>query len=271
MTTQLPLSGRCFLVTRAKAQAADFVALLESQGAEALCVPTIEIVPPESWGPLDFAMRDLDEFDIVILTSVNAVEAFFERLLENNQYYGVLTDLMIVAVGPKTAQAIERNCLHPNLIPNDHRAEGVVEALLQQGVKGKRILYPRAEIVRPLIVDELTAAGAEVFAPVAYRTIMPQGNAEKIRNLLSQGKLDAICFSSSSTFANLLKMFGDDLKNLQGRAKFFSIGPQTSETIRHHGFHVDLEPEVWTLDALVQAMVAFYQNPEPINENPEAE
>ena len=263
MLSKLPLAGRCFLVTRAKAQAADFVALLEAQGAEALCIPTIEIVPPQSWGALDFAMRDLDEFDIVILTSVNGVDAFFERLLENNQYYGVLTDIMLVAVGPKTAEAIERNCLHPDLVPDDHRAEGVIEALLQQGVKGKRILYPRAELARPLIVDSLTAAGAEVVAPVAYRTIVPEENAEKIRRLLEQNELDAICFSSSSTFRNLLTMLGDDLKKLQGRTKLFSIGPQTSETIRQHGFHVDLEPEAWTLDALVQAMVAFYQQEKP--------
>jgi uroporphyrinogen III methyltransferase/synthase len=257
---QFPLSGRRFLVTRDQAHAEDFVAMLENQGAEALCIPTIEIVPPKSWKPLDFAMRDLDEFDILILTSVNGVEVFFERLLENNQYYGVLTDILVVAVGPKTAQAIERNCIHPDLIPEDHRAEGVVDLLVQHGVKGKRVLYPRAEIARPLIIEKLTAAGAEVVAPVAYRTIVPDGSAEKIRALLSQGALDAICFSSSSTFNNLLAMLGDDFTELQGQTKLFSIGPQTSETIRKHGYNVDLEPQQWTLDALVQAMVNYYQD-----------
>ncbi len=258
MSTELPLAGRRFLVTRPQDQAADFIALLEQQGATAVCVPTIEIVPPKSWAPFDFAMQDLDEFDILILTSVNGVAAFFERLLENNQYYGVLTDILIVAVGPKTAAAIEENHIHPDIIPADHRAEGVVAELLAYGVKGKRILYPRAEIARPLIIESLQNAGAEVVAPVAYRTLMPEGNKDKIRSLLSSGDIDAICFSSSSTFNNLHSMLGDDLKTLQGETKFFSIGPQTSETIRHHGFEVALQPERWTLDALVAAMVGYY-------------
>ncbi|MDX2495483.1 MAG: uroporphyrinogen-III synthase [Desulfuromusa sp.] len=260
MATELPLAGRRFLVTRPQDQAADFILLLEQQGGSAICVPTIGIIPPESWAPLDFVMRDLEDFDILILTSINGVEAFFERLLETNQYYGTLTDMLVVAVGPKTAQAIEENCIHPDLVPADHRAEGVVAELLKHGVKGKRILYPRAEIVRPLIIDSLQAAGAEVIAPVAYRTVMPEGNEDKIRTLLNDGNIDAICFSSSSTFNNLLTMFGDDLKRLQGKTKFFSIGPQTSETIRKHGFEVDLEPESWTLDALAEAMVNYYKN-----------
>ena len=256
-----PFSGKRFLITRPQAQAADFVALIEARGGEAVCVPTIEIVPPQSWVELDSAMRDLEDFDILILTSVNGVQAFFDRLLANEQYYGVLTDMLVVAVGPKTAQAMAENCIRPNLVPDDHRAEGVVEALLARGMTGKRVLYPRAEIARPLIIDRLREAGAEVVAPVAYRTVKPIGSEEKIRGLLEREELDAICFSSSSTFENLLEMLADDLPRLQGRTRFFSIGPQTSQTIRKHGYQVDLEPERWTLDALVEAMAAYYRQP----------
>ncbi|MFK5927377.1 MAG: uroporphyrinogen-III synthase [Desulfuromusa sp.] len=259
MSAQLPLAGKRFLVTRPRAQAADFVALLEQQGGEAICIPTIEIVPPESYAPLDFVLRDLDEFDILILTSVNGVAALFERMLETNQYVGTLTDIFVVAVGPKTAQALEQNCIRPNLIPADHRAEGIIAELLKDGVKGKRILYPRAEIARSLIIDSLQAAGAEVIAPVAYRTVLPEGSGDRIRDLLAMGSLDAICFSSSSTFDNLFEMVGGCLHGLLGKTRLFSIGPQTSETIRKYGFGVDLEPEQWTLDALVVAMVDYYK------------
>ena len=259
MSEPLPLAGKRFLVTRPQTQAADFVSLLEQQGGEAICIPTIEIIPPESYAALDFVLRDLDEFDILILTSVNGVEALFERMLETNQYIGTLTDIFVVVVGPKTAKALQQNCIRPDLIPADHRAEGVVAELLKVGVKGKRILYPRAEIARPLIIDSLQAAGAEVIAPVAYRTILPEGSEPKLRKLLSTDDIDAVCFSSSSTFDNLYTMLGDDLQKLQGKTKFFSIGPQTSETIRKHGFQVDLEPQSWTLDSLVLAMVDYYK------------
>jgi len=145
------------------------------------------------------------------------------------------------------------------LMPEDHRAEGLVDIILQQGVENKKILYPRAEVVRPLLVDSLTNAGAEVVAPVAYRTVMPEDNAEQIRRLLLKGTLDAICFSSSSTFKNLVRMLGDDAKMLLNRTRLFSIGPQTSETIVQCGFRVDLEPQNWTMASLVQAMIEYYR------------
>ena len=255
---QKPLSGRSFLVTRARPQAESFAQLLEAQGAEAICIPTIEIVPPQSWRALDLAVRKLEDFDLVVLTSVNGVRAFLERLQVIHQNDGSLTQLQVVAVGPKTAAALEQNHVRPDLVPHDYRAEGVVDALQRQGVANKRVLYPRAELARTTIVDRLTAAGAEVVAPVAYRTLMPDGSASKIRSLLEQDRLDGICFSSPSTFNNLLRMLNGNLPQPAGRPQLFSIGPQTSKAIRAHGYQVDLEPKQWTLDALVRALVTYY-------------
>ncbi|MBD1400716.1 uroporphyrinogen-III synthase [Pelovirga terrestris] len=255
----LPLGGRRFLVTRPADQAAPFVAQINALGGEAICLPTIEIVPPASYKELDLAVGDLDTYQMVILTSVNAVQALFARMLENNQYFGLLRQLELVVVGPKTAEALAQYKLRPTLMPVDHRAEGMVKELLAREVTGKRILYPRAAAARPLLAAELRAAGATVIDPIAYQTVIPQENTEKIRSLLAAGELDAICFSSSSTFRHLHQMLGADLAHLKGTSKFFSIGPQTSQTIREGGFEVDLEPETWTMDALLQAMVNYYR------------
>ena len=255
----LPLFGKRFLITRPRAQAAAFVASLQQQGAETICIPTIEVVPPDDLAPFDAAVQQLATFTSLILTSANAVDALFERLRANRLDLRCLAGVQLVAVGPKTAKALKKYGLQPDLVPNDFRAEGVVEALLTQGVKGKRIFYPHSEIARTLIIDRLQSAGAEVVAPIAYRTICPQGKEEMIRHLLKAGELDAICFSSSSTFDNLVEMLGSEFRSLQGRAELFSIGPQTSETIRQHGYRVDLEPGQATLDHLVKAMVEYYQ------------
>jgi uroporphyrinogen III methyltransferase/synthase len=253
-----PLAGRSFLVTRARPQAESFAQLLEAQGAEAICIPTIEIVAPQSWQALDLALRELEDFDLVVLTSVNGVRAFLERLQVAHQNDGLPTRLQVVAVGPKTAAALEQNHVRPDLVPSDYRAEGVVDALQRLGVKNKRVLYPRAELARTMIIDGLTEAGAEVVAPVAYRTLVPEGSSAKIRSLLEQDRLDGICFSSPSTFNNLLRMLDGDLPQRAGVPRLFSIGPQTSKAIRAHGYQVDLEPEQSTLDALVRALVAYY-------------
>ncbi|WP_020677230.1 uroporphyrinogen-III C-methyltransferase [Geopsychrobacter electrodiphilus] len=257
----LPLFGKRFLITRPRAQAATFVALLQAQGAETICIPTIEIATPEDWTPCDQSLARLGGYHGVILTSANGVEAFFGRMKHLGLDLRALAGVKIIAVGPKTAKEIEKYGLSPDLVPQNFRAEGVVEELLAAGVDGKRFLYPRTAIARELIPDSLTAAGAEVDAPIIYRTIATLEKRDMIRHLLESGELDAICFSSSSTFDNLQAMFGDELKTLQGGTKFFSIGPLTSGTIRKHGFEVALEPEQSTLDDLVGAMVDYYKEP----------
>jgi uroporphyrinogen III methyltransferase/synthase len=254
----LPLSGKRFLITRPAHQASDFVCQLGEQGAEAVCIPTIEIAAPYSWTELDSGIAELASCDILILTSSNGVDAFFERVEDPERVLLEIRQMTLVAVGPKTAAALKRRGLEADLVPDDHRAEGIVELLLEHGVAGKRVLYPRAEIARPLLVGCLRQAGAAVVAPVAYRTLMPQQNAAQIRSCLERGAIDAICFTSSSTFVNLQAMLGDELHELTRDIRFFSIGPQTSATIRKHGYRVDLEPQAWTVAALVAAMVAYY-------------
>ncbi len=256
--TSLPLSGRRFLVTRTREQAGAFVSLLEAQGAEAICVPTIEIVPPVNWGPLDYQVRELEDVDVLILTSANGVAAFFERLFENEQYIGLLRDITVVAVGPKTAKALKEFAITANIVPADHCAEGIVAELLKGDIAGKKVLYPRAELARPYLVDKLREAGADIADPIAYRTLVPAENSDQIRQLLKSSALDAICFSSSSTFDNLVAMLGEELRELLGETRLFSIGPLTSKTIREHGYSVELEPAAWTLEALVEAMVHYY-------------
>ena len=103
-----PLFGRRVVVTRARAQAGELSADLERLGAEVHEFPTIEISPPEDFGSLDAAIRDLDSFSLIVFTSVNGVEAFLKRL----QHHGldlraVPRDMKVAAIGPATAQRIE--------------------------------------------------------------------------------------------------------------------------------------------------------------------
>ncbi|PLX87679.1 MAG: uroporphyrinogen-III C-methyltransferase [Desulfuromonas sp.] len=260
----LPLFGKRFLLTRPKEQAATFITQLQALGAETICIPTIAIADPPNWQPLDDALSTLDGFDGLILTSANGVERFFKRLRTNGLDLRRLADIQIVSVGKKTAQAIEQYGLCPDLIPKQFQAEGILDELLEHGVTGRRFLYPRAETVRPVLIDGLTAAGAEVVAPTAYRTVQPQKGADMIRHLLTTGELDAICLSSPSTFDNLCAMIGEDLPTLLGTTELFSIGAVTSAAIERHGYRVALEPEVSTLDDMVDAMVQHY-HPRTVN------
>ena len=250
------LSGRRILVTRAADQADEMLKALAEKGAVPLACPTIAIVPPEDFSELDAALNNLGRFDFLVLTSVNAVRSFFGRFRESGRECCDLAALCLVAVGPKTAEALDDQGLKADLVPEDYRAEGVVE-LLKDRVAGKRVLYPKAALARDLIVSQLSAAGAEVIAPVAYGSAPPPGAAERLREALDAG-LDLLTFTASSTVRNLVALL--DKQNL-ARARSVpvaSIGPLTSETCRKLGFQVVIEPQDSTLPAMLDAIDAYY-------------
>lgn len=244
------------LVTRAGDQAADLMAALHEIGVEPVVVPTIEIVSPSSFAELDQAIAELDQFDYLILTSVNAVNAFFDRLAAQGQNALALSSLQTVAVGPKSAEALAEQGLAADLIPKDYRAEGVV-ALLKDRVSGKRLLYPKAALARDLIPAELTAAGAQVISPVAYASAPPAGAAEKLQQALAEG-LDLLTFTASSTVQNFVELLSAEAQLQAKQVPVASIGPLTSTTARGLGFKVDIEPENSTIEALVAAIKTYF-------------
>jgi len=251
-----PLSGRRVLVTRAAEQTATLSDALADLGAEPVVVSTIKIVPPPSFADLDQALGNLDSFDFLVLTSVNAVSAFFDRLNARGMDARALAGLLTVAVGPKSAEALVARGVRADLVPEDYRAEGVVE-LLKNRVTGKRLLYPKAALARDLIPAELTAAGAAVIAPVAYASAAPADAAGKLQQAIADG-LDLLTFTASSTVRNFADLLDTDSLTQAKKIPVASIGPLTSATARELGFTVAIEPESSTLEDLVEAIRAYF-------------
>ncbi|MEZ4600704.1 MAG: uroporphyrinogen-III C-methyltransferase [Syntrophotaleaceae bacterium] len=255
-----PLFGRSVLVTRAIHQARELSALLCNAGAKVFCLPTLELGPPESWRELDDAIARLEETDLLILTSVNGVSAFFSRLTAAGLDSRALHGLKVVAVGPKTAAALTAHGLVADLVPADHRAEGVVALLRERGVEGQRILYPRSALSRDLICRELTAAGAFVSAPVAYRTLQPAVEAERLRQTLVETRIDAVTFTSSSAVDNFLALLDQADVSLSPDIAVASIGPLTTESVRRHGLKVAVEAKIATSEALLEALEEYFSS-----------
>jgi uroporphyrinogen III methyltransferase/synthase len=250
------LTGRRILVTRAADQASSFKDALAERGAVPIVIPTIAIVPPPSFAELDRAIAGLDYIDYLLLTSANAVDAFFDRLNGLGLDVHALANLQTVAVGPKSAAALAERGVPVDLVPEDYRAEGVV-ALLRDRVSGKRLLYPRAALARDLIPKGLRAAGAEVIAPVAYTSTVPDDAADGLQLALQEG-LDLLTFTASSTVRNLVNLL--DSRSL-AKARLVpaaSIGPLTSKTARESGFNVVVEPPSSTLDDMIEAIQTYF-------------
>lgn len=258
-----PLHGRRILISRPRAQADKFSRLLKELGAETLIAPTIHIAPLDEWGALDAAILELDAYAWVIFTSVNGVRFFADRLLElehDARSFGKGAN--ILAIGPATARALEDN-LHLKVdgVPDRYVAEGILDMLAIENLKGKRILVPRALEARAVLPEKLRKMGAEVDVVPAYRTLMAEDtDVEWIRSEISEDQVEMVTFTSSSMVQNFVEMLGEEFvgKRMK-RVAVASIGPITSAKARELGLEPQVEAEVSTIPGLARAIVDFYR------------
>jgi uroporphyrinogen-III synthase len=253
-----PLASTLVLVGRARHQAGSLSAELRKLGADVLEIPFIEIRKPRSFHPLDTALKNLASYDWLILTSVNGVEAMWERFGKLRLTKKSLANLEIAAIGPATRKAIEKRGGRVNVVPKEYVAESVVKSLRRR-VKGKRILLVRAKVARDVIPNELREAGAHVDVVEAYETIVPKSSRTRLRTALKNRKRrpDVITFTSSSMVKNFVALLGTRAKRPASleRTTLASIGPVTSATLRELGLGVDVEAKQYTIPGLVNAIV----------------
>jgi uroporphyrinogen III methyltransferase/synthase len=248
-----PLFGQRVLVTRTRQQAGALSLRLRALGAAALELPTIRIVPPDDWAPLDSAIAGLSRTDWIVFTSANGVGFFWERLRAAGLDARTLHGVRVAAIGPATAAELEAHGLLADYVPGEYVAEAVAAGL--GDVRGLRVLLPRADIARPALATLLRQGGAEVVEAPAYRTLRPEMDPGELRELLSG--ITVATFTSSSTVRNLAEMAqeaGLDLPAALERTLVACIGPVTAETAREVGLAVHLVAEEYTIDGLVEAL-----------------
>ena len=254
-----PLFGKRILVTRSREQASVLSEKLERLGAEAWEYPTIKIQEPEDLTSLDQAVANAGAYDWIIFTSVNGVKAFFNRLKAQRLDIRSLNNAKICAIGPKTAEALEERGLLVDVMPEVFRAEAVVAALEGRIQKGDKVLLPRADLARQVLVDSLQQLGAQVDEIIAYQTVLADtSDTELLLEKLQAGEMHIVTFTSSSTVTNFLQLVGEHRQLLKG-VKIACIGPITAETAEKNGLHVDICAQQYTIDGLVEAIVTYVQ------------
>src|SRR6266446_2111961 len=251
-----PLAGTRILVGRARHQASGLSAGLRSLGASVVEIPFIEIRKPQSFQPLDDALKNLKNYDWLILTSVNGVEAMWERRRKFRLTRKHFEHLQIAAIGPATKRALLKSGLKVKMVPEEYVAESIVKGLRDK-VNGKRVLLVRAKVARDVIPDELRAAGAEVDVVEAYETVVPKKSGERLRALMkdSTRRPHLVTFTSSSTARNFAALLGDAKARSFKNVKFASIGPVTSATLRELQLPVAIEAREFTMGGLIRAIV----------------
>jgi uroporphyrinogen III methyltransferase/synthase len=257
-----PLFGRRVLVTRPREQAAELVDRLAALGAEPIEAPMIRIMPPADAAPLMRAAEDPGMFDWIVFTSVNAVEAYMNAVLAERDLRS-LKGPRLCTVGTGTADRLARYGIRTDVIPDEFRAEAVLGAIAGVSpLDGLRVLLPRSDIGREVIVEQLRAAGAMVTDVVAYRTVLEDTHRDgdpDVYGMFLEGRIDVVTFTSPSAVRNFVKIYGaDPAADLLKNTTVATIGPVTAEAARQLGIAVTVQPSSYTVAGLVEAIAAHF-------------
>jgi len=256
-----PLLGRCIMITRPRIQSGSFVRGLEELGSEVIECPTIEIIPPESYVPLDRTIQALEEYDWIVFTSVNGVKEFLNRLQYLGKDSAALEGIRLAAIGPETAREIASHGIQVEFVPADYRAEGVLHGLNPAEVEGKRFLLPRAATARDILPRTLKEWGAEVDVVQAYRTVPAKGSAAILSGVLAENKVDMVTFTSSSTVKHFIDLLSPvNLGKFCKAVAVACIGPITKGTAESNKIRVDVLAKEYTVSGLIEAIVEYFSN-----------
>lgn len=243
------LSGLRIAVTRPAAQSRELTQLLEAAGAQVLACPLIKVEPRVVDVPA------IDEYDWVVLTSVNGVDLLLRALAA----HGTGTDVLrrrarIAAVGPATAAALHRHGLTPDAIPNEYVGEAVAAAMAaRESLSGRRVLLARATGGGEALPTELRRRGAEVDDLELYRSVLDADGAARLKSAVSAREIDVITFTSGSAVTYFAQTIG-----ASDGIVVAVIGPSTAEVARQHALPVEIEASVHTAEGLVTAITAYY-------------
>lgn len=255
-----PLYGKTIVVTRMKPQAEWITDRLEELGAKVIGLPLIRIEDPtDGWAGLDQAIRHIAEYRWVCFTSANGVRAFFRRLDQLGLDVRALGGAKVAAIGSATAAALKKTArIRADLVPDEYRAEGLLDALGQVIERGDRVLIPRAKEARSILPETLEKLGARPDVREAYQTLPAEENGRRLRKILEAGRADMITFTSSSTVRSLKNLLGGDISLLKNGPEMAYIGPVTAEEAAKQGLPDGITADVFTADGLVRKITEHY-------------
>jgi len=254
---QRPLFGKRIVVTRSREQASELVRQLSGLGADVLEIPTIRITAPQKLAPLREAIASLGEYDWLVFTSPNGVDAFFRECFAKHKDIREIGPVRIAAVGAVTTQKLAELHLEVDVQPEEFTTEALLAEFKKSvDCENVRFLMPRADLADERLARGLEALGGIVDDLDAYQTVpeTEDRNGHRAR-LLNEGA-DLVTFTSSSTVTNFCNLV--DVPALRAQfpqMQFISIGPQTSVVAREKGLEIAAEAKVHTIPGLVDAIL----------------
>jgi uroporphyrinogen-III synthase len=241
---------RRYIVTRPAGHAPFLSRALREIGIEPVEVPTVTIIPPESWNALDDALHRVREYDWILLTSRSGVDALFERAGGEMVWP---SGLRWAAIGPGTASALRARGVTGVWMPSRYLGDAVAAEMPVS--PGERVLRIRAEQASAVPSAGLRGRGVEVTDVIAYRTKFPGDTSRaQLARALADG-VEGVIFTSASTVRGFMHLLdAAAVRASIGAIRLVAIGPVTAAAIRDEGFVPDAVAAEHSVQGIVRAL-----------------
>jgi uroporphyrinogen III methyltransferase/synthase len=230
---------------------------ISKAGGIPISMPIIKVMPLSNFDIFDNTLKDLNKYHWIVFTSVNGVDAFFNRLYYLNLDARNLGKIRVAAIGSVTALALETRGIRTDCFPEIHTSQALIELLKKQRLSGNQILLPRADIAGKELPEGLRRLGADVHDLIIYRTVPDRENLREGKEMLLAGQIDVVTLTSPSAVANLISALDHNIDVLN-KAVIACIGPVTEDTAVKAGLRVDIVPHKSSIFDLVNAIEEHY-------------
>ncbi|MGE5555187.1 MAG: uroporphyrinogen-III synthase [Methanocella sp.] len=272
MVQTTPLKGRVVAITRPSGQAAEAGELIRAKGGVPYYIPAIEIKGLSNPEPMKKFIAELSgsSVDYVVLMSTNGVRYLFlaaDEVKQTQLLREGLEKTCVIAVGPKTAEALKDCNVRVDMIPQKYSGDGLLEALKEADLGGKKIRIPRTSNAAPTLTNQLRACGADVEEIYVYESGLPVDEALKTKFYqdLAEGRIDALLFGSGLSAKNIFKMLTEkapmeQLRQIlkEKKVTVVAIGPTTAQALQELDVAVDVVPEDYLFDKALDALAAYW-------------
>ena len=257
------LGGRQFLVTRPRQSSSSLAERLRDLGAQVIEMPAIRTEPICPNRRLREALETFGthaDQEWLVFTSPAGADLFFDQLMELGMDLRSLlvrgAEVRIAAIGSGTAAALGKRGLIPDLVPRVYSAAALGEALAETAAEGSRITVARAEKGSEELLPPLLKAGLDVDDIPLYRTLYETHPLlkDRIRELLEQGRIDAVTFTSASTVRGFTGAV--ECADYTG-IRAVCIGEQTAAEAAKYGMQIQVSDQA-SMDAMVGKIVELF-------------
>lgn len=228
-----PLEGLGIAVTRPAHQAGELAQLIRAAGGNPILCPALEIRELPDLAPLMAIIDRLDEFDLAVFISPNAVQKAMNLIQSRRQLPG---SLRLAAIGKGSAKELKSFGVAGVIAPTARfDSEALLELPQLAAMAGERVVIFRGDGGREVLGDTLTARGALVTYAECYRRSRPSGGADALLRAWARNEVAAVTVVSSETLHNLYDMVGRLGQQWMKKTPLFVPHPRIAEAARALG------------------------------------